>query len=128
MDEFLELLERRAGRSLRVVSWYDETDHGIWYVREDLDRAIVEDRMAFLSERLVDGGPVLEPSLEALGPEQAMVQIREQAVILRFPMGDRQGIVVSLDIEAARNLHSFVVECAERLGGMDFEGVAESID
>lgn len=117
MEAFIDFLEQRAGPALRAVSWYDGDDSGIWYVRDDLDADVVEARLTELTERIIAGRTAGSSTLDDLGPEQAMVQLRTKAVILRFPTGEAQGIVVSLDVDAARNLHSFVVECSERLAG-----------
>lgn len=59
--------------------------------------------------------PVEGSPLEELGESKAMVQVREHVVILRFPMERNKGLVVSLDVEVARDLHGFVVECDKLL-------------
>lgn len=115
-EQFLEYLQSQAGPALRVVSWYDADDCGDLYVRDDLDRQAVIERVSFLSERLQRGsGPIEGSPLEALGDEWATVQVRDKAIILRFPLGRTQGLLVSIDVEAARNLHGFVMGCYDRL-------------
>lgn len=116
IDEFVEFLEDQAGSSLRVVTWYAEDDFGGLYLRSDLDREAVVERVRHLSERLMRADAPIEGSpLEELGEEEATVQVREHAVILRFPLDGTEGLIVSLDVDAARDLHGFVLDCHERL-------------
>lgn len=120
LEELLEYLQTRAGDALRVISWYSDDDWGTLFVRDDLDRDNVEDRVDYSSHQLSNrrrswrGDPLAE-----LGDEQAMVQVREKAVIIHFPMEGEGGIFVSLDTDVARDLHGFVVDCAEKLAGGD---------
>lgn len=116
VDAFLDNLREEAGSSLRVVSWYAADEFGGLYVRDDLDREAVVERTRFLAERLT-GQPddTSDTPLEALGEERAMVQVRGEAVILRFPVEVDRGLVVTLDADAARDLHRFVSTCSERL-------------
>lgn len=115
-DQFVDYLEDQAGPALRVVTWYAEDDYGGLYIRGDLDREAVIDRVRFLSERLIRAdGPIEGSPLEALGEQQAMVQVRENVVILRFPLEKTKGIVVSMDVDAARDLHGFVLGCHDLL-------------
>lgn len=44
-----------------------------------------------------------------------MVQVREDVVIIRFPLEANRGLIVSLDAEVASDLHGFVIECSRRL-------------
>lgn len=44
-----------------------------------------------------------------------MVQVRGDAGILRFPLEDRNGLVVNLDVAVTTDLHSFITECADIL-------------
>ena len=113
-EELVGYLSDRAGDALRVVCWYTSADWGTIYVRDDLDRARVEDRVDFVVHQLSGRRRSSRPPLADLGPEQAMVQVREDVVIIRFAT-DSGGILVSLDAAVARDLHAFVVECAEQL-------------
>lgn len=120
VDALLDYLREEAGSALRVVIWYTADDFGGLYVRDDLDREAVVDRARYLSERLTIGPDPLDGSpMESLGEERAMVQVREEAVIIRFPVTADRGLVVSLDVEAARDLHEFVTECTSRLEGAE---------
>lgn len=120
LDAFMDHLREEAGSALRVVSWYAADDFGGLYVRDDLDREAVVERTRFLAERLMGRPPNARGSpMEELGQERAMVQVREQAVILRFPVEADRGLVVTLDVDAARDLHRFVTTCSERLEGAD---------
>lgn len=86
------------------------------YFRTDLDRDTVIQRVRYLTNRLQAFGSPQEDAdpLQELGDELAMVQGREGAVILRFPLEEQKGIVVSLDIDAAFNPHSSISDCAKR--------------
>lgn len=115
MKEFTEYLRERAGDSLRVISWYSDQSWGTLYVRDDLDRDVIERRVEFVSNvSLSENSTVETDPLGELGEQQAMVQVRQKAVIIRFPMNGRGGLFVSLDAEVARDLHKFVLECSER--------------
>lgn len=116
VDAFMDHLREEAGSALRVVSWYAADDFGGLYVRDDLDREAVVERTRYLAQRLTGRPDAARGSpLENLGEERAMVQVREEAVILRFPVAADRGLVVTLDVDAARDLHRFVMACSERL-------------
>lgn len=117
LDELLEYLQDRAGDALRVIGWYSDDDWGTLFVRDDLDRDAVQNRLDYIAHQLSNRRGSKGDPLAPLGDEQAMVQVRERAVVIRFPMAGEGGILVSLDTTAARNLHEFVVDCAERLHG-----------
>ncbi|MFB6352763.1 MAG: hypothetical protein ABEJ92_01635 [Halobacteriales archaeon] len=117
LDEFLEYLKRRAGPALRVVMWYAGDDFGELYVRSDLPRDVIATRSRHLAETLTaasDGSA--ESPLDELGEEAAMVQVRTEVVIIRFPLDGDRGIMASLDASVAKDLHEFVVTCSEKLG------------
>lgn len=100
VDSFVAYLEDQAGSALRVVTWYAGDDFGGLYVREDLDRLAVIERVRFLWERLQRAeGPIEGSPLEALGEERAMVQVRDEVIILRFPLERNQGLVASIDVD-----------------------------
>jgi hypothetical protein len=120
VDELIAYLRDRAGDALRVVSWYAEDDWGTLYVRDDLDRREVAARVDYVAHQLSDRvGDAADHPLAAMGREQAMVQVREDAVVIRFAIERGAGLLVSLDAVVARDLHGFVVECSELLGGDD---------
>lgn len=50
-------------------------------------------------------------AVETLGPPSAIIQLREQAVLVNFPLDDEHGYLLGMEPEAARDLHSFVTEC-----------------
>jgi hypothetical protein len=118
IDELVDYVKDRAGGTLRVVNWYTEDDYGTLYIREDLDPEEVEKRVRAVSDRLttVPTSETNEP-LDALGDKKATVQVRENVVILHFPTDKEEGILVSLEDDAARDLHRFVKECVDRLDG-----------
>lgn len=127
IDAFIDHLRDRTGGSLRVVSWYTADDFGALYSRSDLDQEAVKERVRVLSERLIHGERETGSNpLGALGREQAMVQVREEVVILRFPLENDGGLVAILDVDVASDLHSFVVDCTTMLEGaaLDFRSPA----
>lgn len=116
VDDFLDHLQRQAGEALRVATWYTAEDFGMIYTRADLDREAVYRRAQSLSNRLMaTDGHDQTNFMDELGEELAMVQVREDAVIVRFPLRNQKGVVVSMDIDVATDLHSFISECAEML-------------
>lgn len=128
VDDLVDYLQYRADDALRVISWYSDDDWGTLYVRDDLDRVEVEERIDFVATKLSTPGRNREEHpLAPLGEEQAMVQVRENAVIIRFSMEEEGGILVSLDTEVARDLHGFVVECSEKLQGAELRFAASEI-
>lgn len=118
VDRFVDHLQDRAGEALRVVAWYTEDSSGGLYIRPDLDRPAVKERMRYLADRLHDRDADRENPLTELGDEEAMVQVREDVVILRFPLDRETGLVVSMNVDVATDLHSFVIECAGLLDGV----------
>lgn len=117
--DLLDYLQDRAGSALRVVSRYTPSGYEIHFLRDDLDPEAVEDRIESLSGRVTPTDTPQDEPLTELGEELAMVQLRDEAVIVRFPLDEPGRLFVSMDVEVARNLHGFTVECAELLASTD---------
>lgn len=86
-----------------------ETPWIILPTREDLGKSDMYDRVQAIHRAVQprDG----ESVLDELGAAYATVQMREDAVILHFPMGDGSGYLVGLEPDVARDLSSFISDC-----------------
>lgn len=120
LAQFLDHLKNRTGESLRAVEWYRDDEAELIYLREDLDQTAVQERAAEIHQSLTwDVEPSALSELDGLGDELATVSLREEAVLVHLPAGHNYGVVVSLDPDAARSLHGFVIECRETVLEVD---------
>lgn len=117
VEELTALCKRRAGDSLRGVFTYSGTDAEVVYARPDTrdhyrDGGLELFRQAAweVHEALsADGDP------QPLGEYRATVHTFRDGFALQFRADETGGVVVSLDAAVGSNLHSFLMECEERL-------------
>lgn len=113
-DDLTEFLIERAGNTLRCVARFAETEYVLVYVRDDIEERPLESRVREVHSNVHRGGVRGNTALRAeLGPVQASLQLRDEAVILYFPGDDGQGVLVSLEPVAASQLQMFVEECLQ---------------
>lgn len=107
--ELADYLSRRASDGFRGLARYEGDDVEVLHTRRDLGRTEMYERARAIHRavQLRDG----ESVLDELGAAYATVQLREDAVILHFPMGDARGYLVGLEPDVARDLSSFVTDC-----------------
>ena len=116
----IEFLESRAGDSLRVVGRYNGETCTLEYVREDLPREEIRDRVDALRANITwSWNPPGHPTVEKLGTKQASLQVRKKAVILHLPLGEERGVLIGLEPEASRNLTTFITDCMSHVDGLN---------
>jgi hypothetical protein len=114
-ESLLNYLDGRTGRQFRGAVEYDEADTEVLYLRDDVREERIVGEIHRMLERLRP-----ESSLEAsesfpFGALRASVRIFEDAVLLHFPRSENEGLIVSLEPEAAGNITTFIGECEMRL-------------
>lgn len=116
-DHIAQYLRDRAGELHRMTVRYDRGEREFLYVRDDLDEGQLRDQVDRLLDRSRPAGPDEgDAAFAQFGELEATVHVFEEAVVLRFPDGRQRGVLVSLEVAAARELSTFVVECRQRLG------------
>ena len=109
-------LERRAGDTLRAVIRYSKSEYSLTYLRDDIPEPKFLPRMEEVLLNITKGGPNRNQALtEEFGPLEASVHVREQGVILHFPVEQDKGVLVSLESGAARQLSTFIRECMSNI-------------
>ena len=112
-QQLTEFLKSEAGRFLRGVVRYDADQFTIVYVRDDVNDDHFRTRVAQIYDRLIEYTPE-DTSTETFGKPYATLNIREHAVILNLRWGPSERVLIGLDLEAGRQLVSFVHESMER--------------
>lgn len=113
--QLLDHVERRAGDYFRGLATYEDHDVTLRASRPDLDSEEMRDRAMEL--RLAVRPQESFKSTDTLGKARAIVQIRDHAVILHFPIDDTRGYLIGLEPEAARDLNEFIEECRTLIEG-----------
>lgn len=111
-----EYLRDRAGDAYRTAFRYDADGWELLYVREDLATHELHALLPNVVARVREAQAwVSEEEYGRFGATTATMEIHETGVLLHLPDGERAGVLVSLDVEAARNLVGFVAECKSKL-------------
>lgn len=113
----LDYLDRRARDLHRGTVRYSSYDKEILHLRDDIreDRgdSEIDEMLTRLRPEATKGEEVAFP----FGELKATVRRFDNAIILHFPLKEDNGIVVSLEPEAARDLTTFIGECEKRIHG-----------
>ncbi|GAA0658272.1 hypothetical protein [Salarchaeum japonicum] len=109
-------LRDRAGDAYRTAFRYDADGWEPIHVREDLATRELHTLLPELVERVRGTRAwVSEEEYERFGGTTATMEIHEEGVLLHVPDGENAGVLVSLDVDAARSLVGFVAECEAKL-------------
>ena len=108
-------LRDRTGESLRGVVRYDNDAIDILYLREDLREIRPQSQIDHMLARVVPESNAREERSFPFGDLYVSVHRFEEAILMHFPTGDYQGVVVSLEPETARRLNKFTTECLKRI-------------
>ena len=115
-DRLRTYLEGRARENLRAVVRYTENDYSLAYLRDDISQPRFLRRMEEVLLNITKSGPNRNQALtEEFGLLEASVHVREKGVILHFPIERDEGVVVSLEPGAARQLSTFIRECMDQI-------------
>jgi len=110
------VIDRHAGATFRAAFCYDETDWQTLYVREDVATEQLQSVVPALHEQVLEQDPLVPAEVYGgLGATQATVELHDDAVVVHFRESDTTGVVVTLDVEAARDLTEFISECTDVL-------------
>lgn len=108
-NRLLDYVQRRAGDYFRGCATYSADGAELLTKRDGLDERTMNDRVEemYRAIRLQDRFD----AVDTLGPPSAIIQLRQKAVLVHFPVDDEYGYLLGMEPEAARDLHSFVSEC-----------------
>lgn len=110
----VDFLQDRAGNYLRAVGWYEKKTVELGYLRRDLSRDVMQQRLEEVHEHITwSWNPPESATIQGLGAKRASLQVREQAVILHLPINTEKGVVVGLEPEAAGHLTTFIGDCLD---------------
>ncbi|WP_435101903.1 hypothetical protein [Halarchaeum sp. P4] len=111
-----EYVAEKAGDAYRVSFCYDADGMEILHIRDDLASRDLDEELPHVYERVCESGSLVSGDDYApLGETRATTEIHEHGVVLHFPEDGERGMVVSLDVDVARQLSTFVVECTSFL-------------
>jgi len=102
----------RIGQDLRGVVEYDEMDTITLHLRDDIQNSRVQDQIDQILQRLKSETERAEEAAFQLGDLHVSVRCFEDAVILHFPTGREEGVVVSVEPSVASDLTSFARTCS----------------
>lgn len=111
--ELLSYLEQQAGDNLRGVAEYDEEETKVLYLRRNIRHERLKTEVDEMVDRLRPESSKAETNAFPLGELKVTVRRFEDAIIMHFPGGESQGVVVALDPDVARNLNRFTSECLQ---------------
>ena len=115
-DRLSTYIKSRAGDNLRAVIRYSKSEYSLAYLRHDISEPNFLRRMEEVLLNITKSGPNRNQALtEELGPLEASVHVREKGVILHFPIERENGVVISLEPGAARQLSTFIRECMNQI-------------
>lgn len=104
-----EYLSRRASDAFRGLAQYDGDDLDVRYARDDLGHDEMYERAEVIHRAVRPRDDT--NALDELGATRATIQMREDAVVLHFPVDEDVGYLVGLEPDVARDLSSFVSDC-----------------
>ncbi|MFC6989785.1 hypothetical protein ACFQJD_15675 [Haloplanus sp. GCM10025708] len=108
-----EFIIGQAGDAYRAALHYDEDGVDTLFIREERATSGLEEAIPDVYDRAQETRALLrEEKHPPLGPWLATTEIHGAGVLLHFPEAPDEGVIVSLDREAARRLSGFVDHCA----------------
>lgn len=111
-----EFVEQQAGDAYRAAFHYDEDGIERIHVRDDLPRDRLEEVVPDVYDRVQRTRALLrKEDYPPLGPARATTEVHDDGVVLHFPESEKEGVIVSLDRDVARQLTGFVVRCTSIL-------------
>jgi hypothetical protein len=114
--ELVRFLRRRSGDTLRSAAYYDADSFELLYRDDTVTHAYSEDDIERIADRMRE--TIRQSRAERLfdlGGFDCSLLCFEDGVVFHFPQGRDRGTIISLDITAARQLHTFVEECSRQI-------------
>ncbi|WP_435096792.1 hypothetical protein [Halarchaeum sp. P4] len=112
----VQFVSTRAQRYFRTAVHYTEDGWEALYRRGDLPAERAERRTSAVVEKARARDPLREPD-SPFGDLDATVELYENGVFIIIRESATEGVIVSLERDAARNLAGFVVECERIVSG-----------
>ena len=110
--QLLRLVEEQAGGNFRAAFAYDADDWTALYVRSDLATTELQAIVPSLAERARHHEPLIrEQDYPGLGAHRPSLSLHDDAVLIQFRVGERSGVVITLDNDVAQDLSEFVRRC-----------------
>jgi hypothetical protein len=109
----VDYLTDRIGQSLRGVVRYDGNDTDTLYLRDDLKETRLQSQIDRMIERLRPESAPAEEAAFPFGDLHVTVRCFDEAIILHFPTGRDEGVVVAVEPNVAMGLTTFAKECSE---------------
>lgn len=115
-QELVRLIHERAGDTFRSAFSYTADDWQALYLRDDIATKELHDVIPQLINRTRTIEPIVrEEEYPKLGAAQASVELHQRGVLVHFRVSEDEGVAVSLEREAARELAEFIDDCTELL-------------
>ncbi|WP_430506017.1 hypothetical protein [Haloparvum sp. PAK95] len=123
-----QFVMERAGDSYRTAFYYHADGWETLHVREDVATEQLEESVPKAVERAREKRAFLRgEEYPPLGDTTATTEVHENGVIIHFPEKDREGVLISLDRDAAQKLASFVDQAISVLETHTSEYRTESV-
>lgn len=104
-----QYLRERAGDAYRSAFYYDEDGWETIHVREDIATVGLEQAIPEAVQRARETDAFLYgDEYPPLGEANATTEVHENGVIVHFPEGPDEGLLVSLDRDVAARLTTFI--------------------
>ncbi|RKD85909.1 hypothetical protein [Halopiger aswanensis] len=115
-QDLVRLIHDRAGNTFRSAFSYTADDWQALYLRDDIATKELHDVLPQLIDRARTIEPIVrEEEYPKIGAAQASVELHEHGVLIHFRESKDEGVAVSLEREAARELATFIDSCTELL-------------
>lgn len=110
--ELVQLIKNEARDAFRSAWKYDEDDWVALYVRNDIATEELHEAISSLIDAARENEPIIQPEVYGkMGDVEAEIELHSEAVLLHFPEAASEGVIVTLDQEAARDLTGFIERC-----------------
>lgn len=114
VDRLEEFFDERAGEKLRSIIAYDEDDHELVYLRDDVVTQYTDEELC----EAIDGSrleSLYSPIYEDVyaddhGELQCLIQCFDDVIEINFALGDGEGAAVAIDAKAMAEAHGFVAD------------------
>jgi len=111
-QELHEFMKEQARDAYRAGFHYEGETWDTLYVRSDLATEELRRNIPEVRRELIERGALLsEEKYPPIGETHATTEVHENAVIMHFPEGPREGTVLSLDREVTQQITEFVLRC-----------------
>ena len=111
----LSYLEETASAYHRGTVSYDGNSSNILYLRDDIREERLQSQIDRMLRRLRPESSPEEEQSFLFGELHSTVRVFDEALIMHFPLGNDEGVIVALEPDAARSMNSFIRECHQQI-------------